>query len=88
MYITFPLQVLFKTVKKTSKKCLKFMILFTSRFCDPYQDKFRAVEEKISYRTCNSLNFNDSREFILGSVTKPIYLQILIKTNLVRLWRK
>ena len=63
MYITFPLQVLFKTVEKTSKKCLKFMILFTSRFCDPYQDKFRAVEEKISYRTCNSLTFHDCEEF-------------------------
>ena len=63
MYITFLLQVLFKTVEKTSKKCLKFMIVSTSRFCDPYQDKFRAVEEKISYRTCNSINFHDREEF-------------------------
>ena len=39
------------------------MILFINRFCDTCQDKFCAVVEKTSYRTCNPPTFRDCEKF-------------------------
>ena len=53
------------------------MILFIDKFCDTWQDKF-TVEEKISYfiwRSTVTYFLNDCKEFVLASITEPIYLQ-------------
>ena len=47
-------------------------------FCDNCQDQFSKDVVKISYCTCKIMathSLHDCREFILASVTKPIYKQ-------------